>query len=115
MLYSRFLKFIDSIQTGNKITAKVLLEMIRNDTETITGGNITKILIETEQSGIQNVDSNKIKNLKFCEMSKNEEWRIYAIRELTDIQQGKMSLIFDNDEQMEKDEFENLITFIAST
>ena len=48
-------------------------------------------------------------------MPKNEEWRIYAIRELTDIQQGKMSLIFDNDEQMEKDEFENLITFIAST
>ena len=35
MLYTRFIKFIRSIKSGNKIAAKLLLEMIKDNTETI--------------------------------------------------------------------------------
>ena len=97
MLYSRFLKFINSIKSGNKIVAKLLLEIIKNNTETITGRNIKKIEIESEKSNIKNADYKNVKDLKFCEMSENDEWKIGLIIEMTDIKQGKLFLDFSNE------------------
>ena len=111
MLYSRFLKFIHSIETGNKMAAKLLLEIIKNNTETVTGRNMKKILIESEQK----VNFKNIKQLKFCKLSTNDEWRIKLINELIDIKQGKMVLQFDNDECMKNSEIENLLEYVTTS
>ena len=115
MIYSRFLGFIESIEKGNKISAKLLLEMIRNNTETVTGRNMKLILKDSEKANIKNVDKKNIKNMNFCEISKNDEWRVKVIHELTDIKQGKLLLKFDNDTNMEDHEIENLIGFVSTS
>ena len=106
---------INSIKTGNKIVAKLLLEIIQNNTETITGANIKKIAIDSEKSNLKNVNYKNIKQLKFCEISENDEWKISLINEMTDIKQGKMSLRFDNDEIMENNEIDQLIVLVSTT
>lgn len=110
MLYSRFLKFINYIKYGNKIEAKLLLQIIQNNTETITGRNIKKMAIESEKSNIKNADYKIFKDLKFCEMSENDEWNVGLINEMTDIKQGKVFLDFSNEESMENDE---ILFFLA--
>ena len=115
MLYYRFLKFIKSIETGHKLTAKVLLEIIKDNTETITGRNMKKILMETDQSNISNIDSKTLTKFKFSELPETEEWRINIIKELTDIKQGNLSLDFDNDEGMKSDEIENILAFLTTS
>ena len=115
MLYSRFFKFIKSIQTGNKSAAKLLLELIKNNTETITGRNIKKILMETDKRNIENVDSKILGRLTFCEISEADEWRISSIKELTDIKQGKLVIQFENDVGMESDEIEDILTFLTTS
>ena len=112
MLYSRFLKFIHSIETGNKISAKYLLEIIKKNTETVTGRNLKKILIESEQSNIKDAD---FKNIKFCELSKDDEWKIQLVNEMTDIRQGKLQLDFNNGESMENNEIDILIDIVTTS
>ena len=97
------------------MSAKLLLEMIRNNTETITGRNVKKILNDSERANIKIVDKKNIKNIKFCDISKNDEWRIQFINELIDIKQGKLLLEFDNGTNMEDNEIENLLEFVSTS
>ena len=115
MLYTRFLKFIKSIKTGNKPAAKLLLELIKNNTETITGRNIRKILLEVDKRNIENIDSKILKNLKFCELPETEEWRISSIKELSDIKQGKLTIEFDNGVDMESGEIDDILVFLTTS
>ena len=115
MLYSRFIKFIKSIQTGNKLAAKLLLEMIKDNTETITGRNIKIILMELNKSNINQIDNKSLRGLKFCELPKTEEWRINSIKELTDMKQGKLSVQFENDYGLENNEIEDILTFLTTS
>ena len=115
MLYSRFIKFIKSIQSGNKLAAKLLLEMIKDNTETITGRNIKIILMELNKSNINQIDNKSLRGLKFCELPKTEEWRINSIKELTDMKQGKLSVQFENDYGLENNEIEDILTFLTTS
>ena len=113
MLYSRFVKFIWSIECGNKMAAKLLLEMIKYNTETITGRNMKLILMQLDKRDIESVNNITLKNLKFCELPKTEEWRISSIKELTNIRQGKLCVQFDQGIGMENNETEDILEFLA--
>ena len=56
MLYVRFTKFIQSIILGNKTAPRYMLQLIKNNTKTITGRNIRKISLENNNCDIFNIN-----------------------------------------------------------
>ena len=89
MLFTRFTKFIQSIVTGIKEAPIYLLNLIKNNTDTITGRNIREILNRTNKRDIFNVNISELKKQKFCELPENEKWRVNLIKELTNIKMKK--------------------------
>ena len=68
-----------------------LLELIKNNTQTITGRNIRLILNELNERSIQDM-KNKIK-LKV--IPQNEIWKVDMIKELTEVKQNKLFITDD--------------------
>ena len=62
MLYTRFIKFIQSIMKGKKAAPIYLLELIKNNTQTITGRNIRLILNELNERSIHDIEIEDVKN-----------------------------------------------------
>ena len=82
MLYSRFVQFIQSIQKGSKSAAHFLLELIKNNKETLTGKNIDIILRETGDNDIMDINAKQLKKkLFFKELDEGSKWKIGIIKE----------------------------------
>ena len=114
MLYSRFTKYIQSINTGIKDAPIYLLNLIKNDTNTITGRNIKEILNLTNKNNIFDVKISDIKKCKFREMPENEKWRTNILKELTNIRMKNLEVNFDNGEALTKNEIDKMLFSIAT-
>ena len=115
MLYTRFLKFIDSIWRGTKLAPIYLLETIKNNTQTITGRNIRLILNETEKRHIEEVTINELKEkIKLKPLPEEEEWKVTCIKELTNVKQNKFCIEDDQgNDFFSKKELDFLISNLA--
>ena len=102
MLYTRFENFIDSIKNGKKLAAKYLLELIKDNTETITGRNIKTI-------------NNDTKNLEFEPCPVKEKWRINQIKELVEVKQKNLFVVFDDGEELSEENIDDMLDYIAIT
>ena len=101
MIYSRFLKFIQSITKGKKRAPLYLLEIIKNNTQTITGRNIRIILNELDKRNIEEVTVEEVKtNVKLKEIPEEELWKLNVIKELTDVKQKNLYVINDQNEDL---------------
>ena len=70
-----------------------------NDTRSVTGSNLKRILILTKKTKAEDVTSKDIKNIEYAKMSQEEKWRIAMIKEFTDIKFGQLELDgFSNEE-----------------
>ena len=62
MIYSRFINFVQNIQNRSKKTsANYLLQLIKDDTNSITGRNLRQISDEIKQYDILNKNLNLVK------------------------------------------------------
>ena len=103
-VYSRFLKFLNSIADGKKNSLKRVLETIKTDVRSTTGNNLRHLMLKTEN---------------FCEkeLQRHEEpyeaipitetWRIQMIKELIDARSGDLSTI------LTKKEIDDIAEFIC--
>ena len=96
MIYTRFIKFIQNIQNKcTKNSAKYLLELIKNDTKTITGRNLRKISDEANNYKILESDINQLKkDLKFEKVTDENIWKINMIKELVQVKHNEMTIQF---------------------
>ena len=114
MLYTRFTKFIHSINNGIKDAPIYLLHLIKDNTDNITGRNIREILNVTNESNISNVTVSKLKEKKFSELPKNEDWRIKLVKELTNIKMKNLGVCFNNGDELSKKEINDMIFFTTT-
>ena len=115
MIYSRFIKFIQNIQNkSKKMSANYLLQLIKNDTNSITGKNIRQIADDINNFNLLNTDIKELKNkLCFVEQTEENQWKINAIKEITNVKQNEMTIVFDND-KMTHQELDHLIQLIST-
>ena len=115
MIYTRFIKFLQNIQNKcRKKSANYLLQIIKNDTSTVTGRNLRKISDEINRYSLLNTDINLIKKLlHFEELTEDNIWKIHIIKELVDVRQHKMNIQF-YDEKMPTKEINNMINLIST-
>ena len=114
MLFLRFTKFIQSINSGIKEAPIYLLNIIKNNTNTITGRNIKEVLNRTNENDIFNVKLAELKKEKFFDLPQNEKWRPNLIKELTNIKMKSLKVNFTNGEELKKDEINDLIDIVAT-
>ena len=99
ILIKRFLSFIQQINKSSKLIPKQLLNVIMNDTRSVTRSNLKRILIQTKKTKVEDVTSKDIEDIEYAKMCQEDKWRIEMIKELTDIKFGQLELDgFSNEE-----------------
>ena len=82
---------------------------------TLTGRNVRKVVEITGVENIRNVNPNLIgKNIKFCELEKEEAWRVPFIKELINLRQNILTLDKTN-EAFTNDELEDILEFVCTS
>ena len=77
-----------------------------NDTQSITGSNVKRILALAEKNKIDDITKKDIDNIVYDEIPEGNMWRINLIKEITDIKFGKLEL-----EGFSHEEFEEILKF----
>ena len=114
MIYSRFVKFLQSIRKGNKLAPYYLLEKIKDDTNTITGKNI-KTIFGNENIDIFETNMPKFKKtLNFSNIENNDLWKVNAIKEMTEIKKGNKEVVFSDGEKLDYEALEKMTNYVAT-
>ena len=81
MLIKRFLSFIQQIYRSRKILPKQLLQFIQNDTRSITGSNIRRILLLTNRAKVEDITVEDIENIQYAELPRENGWSEFDPRD----------------------------------
>ena len=83
----------------------------------VTGRNIRKILDKTGQEDIVNINVAELKkNLKFCRIEDENQWKAVMIRELVNVKQG--TLYVENEDQEEfltRTEIDEILLYVSAS
>ena len=83
LLIKRLLSFIKQIRKSEKIRPKQLLNIIQNDSCSITGSNIRRILIVTKKVNLEDICDKDIEEIETDAIEEENLWRVELIKEIT--------------------------------
>ena len=99
LLIKRFLSFILQKKKSEKLLPKQLLRLIKNDTRSITGGNLRRILLLVKRSKVEEISKEDIENIEHAKLNDEEYWRVNLLREITNMKFGQVAFKgFSNEE-----------------
>ena len=110
LLIKRFLSFIRQVNRSSKILPKQLLHFIQNDTRSITGSNIRRILLLTKRTEIDDITVEDIEDIEYAELSEENCWRVNLINEITDIKFGQLEV-----NGFSQEEYEEILQFACTS
>ena len=90
MLSSRLAKFWDTMMNSNKLMIRLLVRLFECDKRTVLGSNLGRI--KQEVGGGLLTPAVIKKNIKYCQVTPEEEWRVAAVSELLDVREGSRTL-----------------------
>ena len=102
LLIKRFISFLQQIKKSRKMTPKLLLNAIMNDTRSITGSNVKRILVLTKKSKVEDITTEDIENIVYEKISDENLWRIDLIKEITDVKFGQLTVDGFSQEECEE-------------
>ena len=97
ILMSRFFAFTQQISKSAKRFPKMLLNLVKSDVRSLTGGNLRHMLRRTEKCSISDLVKRDIQGIRYHPLSDENQWKENLIKELIDI----------NEEMVVVDEFDN--------
>ena len=123
MIYERYLNFLKSIvQKSEKHNWKFLLNFVKDDVRSQTGGNIKKISLDTERRIIPGVtDKFSMAGVEVYKVEDDEQWRVPMIHSLCEIRNDQWEIRFcDNDsnesvEGFKEDDIEDMLYDICTS
>ena len=89
-LMKSYLNFIKRVRESSKPVLRQLYQLVSSDVRTVTGSNLTNILLLTEQVEVDKLEPSMIDNIPYHRIKKEDMWRISMVMELMDIKQGVM-------------------------
>ena len=101
ILIKRFLSFIRQIRKSEKILPKQLLNVIQNDTRSITGSNIRKILLLTKKVKLEEISDKDVEEIETDAIQEEDMWRVDLIKEINDIKYGHLHIDGFSEEECE--------------
>ena len=88
ILIKRFLSFIKQIKSSEKVALKVLYNTIKDDTQSITGNNLRRILLLTDKVSIDDPEPIDGDEIIYSKVPDKESWRVGFVKELIYIKYG---------------------------
>ena len=115
MLYSRYVTFLQTAQKSSKLTVLMLLQMVKNDLETVTGRNIHHILTDIDQGDIFKVKKSDMKKkVKFAQMQPEDQWKIQLVKEITNVKQNVLYLEENENGQFTIEELSEIMNYVTT-
>ena len=117
MLYSRYVKFLNSINKSSKHSVKYLLSVSSTDVRSVTGSNLRNILLTT---GVQVTPgftgAGTVRNKTLVSVPEGEEWKVPLLHSLLSVQMGEAVVDFEDDNELENDNvIEDILFNICTT
>ena len=74
---------------SKKIALKELYNTIKEDTQSITGNNLRRIILLCDKNNADELETNDENGILYKPIPENERWRIGLVKELIDIKYGE--------------------------
>jgi hypothetical protein len=87
LLISRYLSFVNKLESSQKSPLKTLLDIAKKDVRSITGSNLRRIML---LSGRKSVEDLKNVDVPYHVVPDDEVWRVGFVKELIDIKCGSL-------------------------
>ena len=100
LLAKRFLNFINSIRKSKKLALRSLLRVIEYDTLSVTGRNLTQIMLQTDVQDVKMLKPSDVKK-KYRILPENEKYRVGFIKEIVDVKNNQLDVEGFDDEELE--------------
>ena len=91
-IYMRHINFRDQVFRSSKCVLKHLFKICMNNCNSLTGGNLRRIMLQCNLNHISEMKCSNIRDLVYSKIPKTEEWRIGFINELLHIRSGKIEV-----------------------
>ena len=92
VLLRRFLNFRRQIEQSSKTVLKFLFKICQNDSRSITGSNLRKIMLLCEKNSIESLEACDLTSLSYDPVPENEAWRIDVLKELLELRSENLNL-----------------------
>ena len=108
IIASRFLGFIVSIRKSKKESLRSLLRTIEHDTRSVTGGNLRRLLLKSDEHDIKNLlPSHGFTDFRV--IPETEKFRVEFIWDLIELRENISST------DLTLNEIDNMISFLCIT
>ena len=95
-----------------------MLNKVERNCATVTGRNVGYVEgLLGPKIDLYNISKKEVKSkVIFCEMSKDDNWKVNLIKEATNLKQGKLSFdsVLETDNPFSKEELNFIIDFVSS-
>ena len=91
-LRKHFLKFFTCIAQSEKSVLLNVLNSIQHDSRSVTGRNLRKIMITTNQDVLLKNINEVMYNPPYWEIPPGESWRVSLVQEILEAKQGKLQV-----------------------
>ena len=97
MLFTRFIKFLNSIHKSNKPAVKFLLSITASDVRSVTGSNLRSILVNTGVQVIPGITKGyTVKKHRLFQVPELEKWKVPLLHSLLSVRAGEFEISFDD-------------------
>ena len=111
MVYKLFVNFLSFLAKNQRQALVTLLNTVKSDCRSLTGGNLRKMLLETGvkvQPGV--TKGYLLSQYRVYETPAGQEWRVPLLQSLLEIRDNRWSLQFDEETgNLNADEITTLI------
>ena len=97
-IWNRFLRFIDNIANGKKKTLKIMLDIVKLDTRSVTGNNLRHLKLKTSNCNEKDLN---VYDKPYRAIPEGEAWRLSFAKELLEAKRGNIT----NLTKEERDDF----------
>ena len=122
LIYSNYIRFIQSIRKSKKLAAIYLLEKIHLDLTTVTGQNVRHILDQAGETDIFKIKPKQFKHkFKFEELPAEENWKVQLIKDIVDVKHNTLVITNDEDNPDEnpieftKEELDAILHYVCTS
>ena len=115
MVYSRYSKFLKSVANNRRPALRGLLNSVVNDVQSVAGGNIRTILLETNVLIVPGITlPTAFKNYCAHETPQGQEWKLPLLVSLLELRENRWQVSFDEETMnVSEDEITTMIENIC--
>ena len=110
ILIKRFLSFIRQIENSPKNVPKMLLNVVKNDTRSITGKNVRMVKLLTDIADIDAVKRSDVEKIEYAACKKDDLWRIKIINEIVEARYGQMEI-----HDFKVEDLDNIMEYVCTS